>query len=117
MKLLVLGECPDFRSRMRFILECDGHRVLEARDALAGLQRAVEDAPQLILVEASLSGLSADWVRGQLAEEPTTRAVPVVLVDARGVDAAPSPCTAELIAAGLARPRSSCRSRVLRPAP
>ena len=48
-RVLVIADCPGFRGRLRGILQARSLVVLEAGDVLAGLQRAVEDAPVLLV--------------------------------------------------------------------
>ena len=49
-RVLVIDDCPVFRDRLRRVLQPRAIVVLEAGDVLAGLQRAVEDAPDLIVM-------------------------------------------------------------------
>lgn len=77
--LLLIDDCPDFRAWARCVLEREGFTVIEARDALAGLQRAVEDAPDCIVVAEDLSGLDGLDVAARLADEPATRGLPVLV--------------------------------------
>lgn len=86
-RVLVIDDCGAFRSAIRFILERDGFDVLEARDALAGLQRAVEDAPDLVLVASELSGLGGLDIAARIASEPSTRGLPVFVTHDRPDDA------------------------------
>ena len=79
--VLLIDDCPETRDGWRRALQIEGHRVLEARDALAGLQRAIEDAPDRILVARALSGLGGEEVRSSLSAEPVTASIPVELVD------------------------------------
>ena len=78
-KLLIIDDCPYFRQWACFILEREGHEVLEARDGLAGLQRAVEDAPALILIDDGLTGIDAAAICRGLEDEVATRDVPVLV--------------------------------------
>lgn len=79
MKVLVVDECPVFRETARCILECEGFEVLEARDGLAGMQRALEDTPDLIVLDLGLSGLDGIDVCSRLREEKETRGIPIVI--------------------------------------
>lgn len=78
-KVLVIDECPDFRAFARRSLVQSGFDVIEARDGLAGLQRAVEEAPDWILIDAGLSGLSGFEICRQLREEKITHDLPVAI--------------------------------------
>lgn len=80
VRVLVIDDCPDFRARVRRIAQTQRRRVLEAADVLAGLQRAVEDAPDLILIAHALSGLDGLAACEQIAEDPASRAIPILLI-------------------------------------
>lgn len=56
-----------------------GFEVLEARDGLAGLQRAVEDRPDMIFVRAELDGLDGFDLCARIHAEPETRSIPVLV--------------------------------------
>ncbi len=79
VRVLVVDECPDFRELARCILECEGFEVFEARDALAGLQRAVEESPDLILLDLGLSGLDGAEVCRRLRDDGATNTTPIVI--------------------------------------
>ena len=78
-RILVVDGSADFREIARSILERDAHEVIESRDALAGLQRAIEDTPDLILLDLELAGLGGDDVCHRLQQEEETRRIPVVI--------------------------------------
>lgn len=78
-RLLVIDACPGFREIARSILESAGHETIEARDGLAGLQAAIEDAPDAILVDAGLAGLDGIDICERLAGAPETRGIPILV--------------------------------------
>jgi len=78
-KVLVIDECPEFREFALRNLSQSGFEVIEARDGLAGLQRAVEDAPDWILIDAGLSGLTGFEICRQFRDEKKTRDLPVAI--------------------------------------
>ena len=94
-RVLVIEDRQDFRAWARCTLEREGLIVLEARDGLAGLQRSVEDAPDLVIVSESLSGFTGVEIAERLASEPATRELPVLVVSER-------PCAATVRAATMA---------------
>ena len=55
---------------------------LSARDGVRGLQRAREDAPDLILLDLHLPGMKGDEVLAELRLDPCTRHIPVILLSA-----------------------------------
>ena len=78
-RVLLIDDCPDFRAWARCTLEREGLEVIEARDALAGLQRAVEDRRDCVVVADTLAGLGGLDVASRLVDEPATAGLPVLL--------------------------------------
>ncbi|MGB0621689.1 MAG: response regulator [Myxococcota bacterium] len=78
-RVLLIDDCPDFGAWARCTLESEGLEVIEARDALAGLQRAVEDRPDCVVVAGALPGLDGLDVAARIAQEPTTAGLPVLI--------------------------------------
>ncbi|MCA9504038.1 MAG: response regulator [Spirochaetaceae bacterium] len=78
-RVLVIDSRPAFRLLAHRILRDAGHDTIEARDALAGLQRAVEDVPDWVLVEASLPGLDGVEVGRLLRASESTRRLTVIV--------------------------------------
>ncbi len=78
--VLVIDDCPVFRDRLRRTLQPRSFFVLEAGDVLAGLQRAVEDAPDLIVMAQGLSGLDGFEACERLSLDPASRSTPILLV-------------------------------------
>lgn len=56
-KILLIDDRGIFLDQARSLLAADAHDLIEARDGLAGLHRAVEDLPDLIVVALTLAGL------------------------------------------------------------
>ena len=79
-RVLVIDDCPGFRDRLRRVLQPQAIAVLEAGDVLAGLQRAVEDAPDLIVMAQRLSGLDGFEACERLSLDPASRSTPILLV-------------------------------------
>jgi CheY-like chemotaxis protein len=78
-RILLIDDRRVFIDRARALLHCDGHELIEASDALAGLHRAVEDAPDCIVVDLDLAGLDGLEICRQLARGESTRGLPVVV--------------------------------------
>jgi signal transduction histidine kinase/ActR/RegA family two-component response regulator len=72
----------------RFLRGRPNLRLLSEASGRAGLECAVRDLPDLILLDLHLSDLHGDEVLGELKAEPATAAIPVVVLSAdasRGV--------------------------------
>jgi signal transduction histidine kinase/ActR/RegA family two-component response regulator len=56
-RILVIEDNPDARRVLKRLLEIWGHEVSEAEDGPRGLQRAIEERPEIALVDVGLPGL------------------------------------------------------------
>ncbi|MFO0689738.1 MAG: response regulator [Myxococcota bacterium] len=61
------------------LLRGDGYDVIEATDALSGLHRAVEDAPDCVVVDLALTGLDGLELCRRISASVEARGVPVVI--------------------------------------
>lgn len=78
-RILLIDDQRALLDRARMLLQTEGHELIEAMDALAGLHRAAEDAPDCILVELGLHGLDGLAISRQIRDAPTTRRIPVIV--------------------------------------
>jgi len=72
---------------LRYNLEREGFRMLEARDGEEALVLAKEEKPDLILLDWMLPLMSGLQVCRQLRRMPESRDVPIILLTARGEEA------------------------------
>jgi DNA-binding response OmpR family regulator len=75
--VLVIDDEPAIRAVVRMNLELDGYEVVEAPDGAAGVRLAVEESPDLVLLDLRLP-LNGMTVLGALKENATTAAIPVI---------------------------------------
>ncbi|WP_404384031.1 phosphate regulon transcriptional regulator PhoB [Caenispirillum salinarum] len=69
---------------LRYNLEKEGYRVVEATDGEEALTVAAENTPQLILLDWMLPMMSGIEVCRQLRRKPATKDTPVIMLTARG---------------------------------
>ena len=90
---------PESRSKMPTVLVADddplrvevishklrrkGLEVLVARDGVEALQRARDDRPDLVVLDAMMPGLDGFAVLRELKKGPDTAAIPVLMLTAR----------------------------------
>jgi two-component system phosphate regulon response regulator PhoB len=82
--ILVVDDEPDIREVMRFALENEQFRVLEAGHADDARKLLANESPDLILLDWMLPGRSGLELAQQLKQNPKTRAVPIIMISARG---------------------------------
>jgi DNA-binding NtrC family response regulator len=80
--VLVIDDSPVFRMRMVADLRRKGHETLVAEDGSSGLKSALDNHPDLVLVDQMMPELTGDQVVGALKQElPDTPAVIVTGLD------------------------------------
>ncbi|MEA1834370.1 response regulator [Methylobacterium durans] len=82
-RILAVDDAPENLEILRIRLEAAGYEVVTAEDGEAGLARARETAPDLILLDVMMPKLSGIDVLRILKEDPGLRFVPVILLTAR----------------------------------
>lgn len=84
--ILVVDDEPDIREVIRFALEGADFRVIEAGHADAARGLLSSDSPDLVLLDWMLPGRSGLELAQQLKQNPKTRALPIIMVSARGAE-------------------------------
>ncbi len=80
-KVLLIDDDPDFVLANRIALEAKGYKVLTASDGPSGARTAVEEKPDLIIVDLMMEELYAGFALvEQLAADHATEGIPVVMV-------------------------------------
>ena|SRR5579862_2664882 len=86
--VLVADDDRNTRLLVRTVLEHAGHTVLEAKDGGEALELAAAHDPDLILLDLSMPSMSGPDFLRMLRSEPRSKATPVVLYTATGMNAA-----------------------------
>lgn len=80
-KILIVDDDPDFVRATRIILEKHNHEVITADGGDAGFKRALEDKPDLVILDVMmdtvLDGLS---VSRRMHDDPVVRDTPIIMV-------------------------------------
>jgi DNA-binding response OmpR family regulator len=84
--VLVVDDNPDVRAYVRSVLAAT-YRVLEAADGRAGLDRAREALPDLVVADVMMPELDGLAMARALKGDAMTDAIPVVLLTARAAPA------------------------------
>jgi DNA-binding response OmpR family regulator len=81
-KILIVEDEPAMVAGLRDNFEYEGYEVISAEDGVAGLERALSDNPDLIVLDVMMPRMSGLDVCKQLkAKRP---AVPIIMLTARG---------------------------------
>jgi adenylate cyclase len=81
-KILVVDDTPQNVKLLADLLQAKGYAVVTAADGEAALARLAQEAPDLVLLDVMMPGLTGYEVCKRIREEPKTALLPVVLVTA-----------------------------------
>ncbi|MDC0715585.1 ATP-binding response regulator [Nannocystis bainbridge] len=79
-KVLVVDDEPAARYLIKKFLEATPYQLLEAADGDTGVQLALSERPDVILLDFLLENMTAFDVIDQLKADPRTRPIPVIIV-------------------------------------
>src|SRR6185295_19856455 len=75
--VLVIDADREVLGRYRHALEPEGFRVIAAHDGASGRQRAIDEKPDLILLDALLPDVDGFELTSELRHDPATATIPV----------------------------------------
>lgn len=84
-RVLVIDDEPDVRWLIRVSLERAGHEVLLAEDGLRGVAVAMKQHPEIIVLDLMMPVMDGYGVLAELAKDPRTADVPVLVLSARAI--------------------------------
>jgi two-component system phosphate regulon response regulator PhoB len=84
--ILVVDDERDTRNVLQLLLRLEGHEVIAASDGVAALQAVGERRPDVIITDWMMPRMNGTELCRRLREDPTTRAVPIIVVSARGLE-------------------------------
>lgn len=80
--ILICDDYEDNRELLRLMLMTDGHATCEARNGRECVVMAIEEQPDLILVDLSMPELDGWGVLRELRADERTRRIPCIAVSA-----------------------------------
>jgi two-component system phosphate regulon response regulator PhoB len=83
-RILVVDDEADIRSVLDYNLRAAGHDVLVAERAHEGVRLVREQRPDLVLLDLMLPDMSGTEVCRAIKDDAGTRAIPVIMLTARG---------------------------------
>jgi DNA-binding NarL/FixJ family response regulator len=83
-KILIIEDQPQMRRNLATILEMEGFEVAIAEDGNAGVARARESLPDLIICDVMMPELDGYGVLRTLRSEKATATVPFIFLTAKG---------------------------------
>ncbi len=83
-KILIVDDSPTELHVLAKILQHGGHEALTASDGEAGIAAAKTQGPDVILMDVVMPGINGFQATRQLARDPATRSIPVIIVTTKG---------------------------------
>ncbi len=83
-KVLVVEDESAIRNLLNLALSSAGFEVLEAPNAEAGWQKLMQETIDVVLLDQMLPGMSGEALLQRMRQKDETRAVPVIMVTAKG---------------------------------
>lgn len=81
--VLVVEDTPSQLELINSFLHESGHTVIKAYDAKDGLDKAVEQQPDVIITDIVMPGLSGFEFCRQLKRNPATEKVPIIICSSK----------------------------------
>jgi CheY-like chemotaxis protein len=85
-KILIIEDYPATVEMMTNILKSEGFDVITAMDGPAGLAKARQDKPDLILLDVMMPEMSGFEVCEKLKTDSGTANIPIIIVSVRAAD-------------------------------
>ena len=85
--ILAVDDDIDILELIQMSLTAEGFDVITANDGMSGLEKAKAYTPDLILLDLMMPVMDGFEVIGKLRIDEQTRAIPVIMLTARGANA------------------------------
>lgn len=83
-KVLLVEDSSDTRQMMKFLLTDYGYDVIEAADGIDAVDQAVEEAPDLILMDISMPIADGIFAVESIRQHKRLKKIPIIAVTAYG---------------------------------
>ncbi|PVZ15547.1 MULTISPECIES: twitching motility response regulator PilH [unclassified Pseudomonas] len=82
-RILIVDDSATELHKLTDILEKHGHQVLKADNGADGVALARQEKPDAVLMDIVMPGLNGFQATRQLAKDPATSAIPVIIITAK----------------------------------
>lgn len=79
-KILVIDDEADIREIVRLYLAEEGYDVIEASNGHEGILKALNEKPDLIVLDIMMPGINGFEVAKHLKDDPNTQAIPIIIL-------------------------------------
>ena len=85
-RILLIEDSPTDTAVLTRLLERHGHQVIASISAEDGIEVCKRELPDVVLMDVVLPGMNGFQATRALSREPTTKAIPVLIVSTKGMD-------------------------------
>lgn len=85
-KILVIDDETDIREIVRLYLTEEGYDVIEASNGHEGILKALNEKPDLIVLDIMMPGINGFEVAKHLKDDPNTRDIPIIILSVLAQD-------------------------------
>lgn len=85
-RILIIDDSQTDTAVFTGMLERNGHQVLTADNAEAGLDACKRELPDLVLMDVILPGMSGFQATRVLSRDPATSAIPIIIVSSKNME-------------------------------
>jgi CheY-like chemotaxis protein len=82
-KILVIDDLPENVFLLQDRLEREGYEIMTSYDGKSGIEKAIKEVPDLILLDVMMPDLTGIEVCRVLVVNPITANIPIILVTAK----------------------------------
>lgn len=86
-RILVIDDDQDIQKTLRFALEAEGYHVSVASDGKEGLQKSLQEKPNLIILDLRLPKLPGEEVCRSIRKEESIKDTPIIMLTSKSSDA------------------------------
>jgi CheY-like chemotaxis protein len=101
---LVVDDEDSIRELIEVTLQMEGYRTMGAPDGETALALARQQRPDVVTLDIMMPGMTGWEVASALGEDPTTRAVPIVVVSGKPIGELEAAPGRALVTAVLSKP-------------
>jgi twitching motility two-component system response regulator PilH len=85
-RILIVDDSPTEVHVLTTMLEKHGFQILTADNAEAGIEKAMAEKPDLILMDIVMPGMSGFQATRKLSNDPETSSIPIIVVTTKDQD-------------------------------